>query len=246
MAELAAALKKDAEARDYAVMEHTARAAFQEKLFDTARGIYRDGEGTDHAAQHANLFPLAFGIVPAGHRASVTDFVTQRGMACSVYAAQYLLEALFANNSGKHALALITADNDRSWKHMIESGTTITWEAWGQKYKPNQDWNHAWGASTANLLPRFVLGAQPLTPGGKRAVIRTNPGNLKFAKGKTPTPLGPLLVSWTNDTNFKLSLTLAQRCKRTNRTSRLGEFERRFQRGQTCPRTSRRFTLAVA
>ena len=91
---------------------------------------------------------------------------------------------------------------------MIESGTTITWEAWGQKYKPNQDWNHAWGASTANLLPRFVLGAQPLTPGGKRAVIRTNPGNLKFAKGKTPTPLGPLLVSWTNDTNFKLSLTL--------------------------------------
>lgn len=39
-------------------------------------------------------------------------------------------------------------------------------------------------------------------------MIRPNPGNLKFAKGKTPTPLGPLLVSWTNDTNFKLSLTL--------------------------------------
>jgi len=114
MAELAAALKKDAEAHDYAVMEHTAHAAFQEKLFDTVRGIYRDGEGTDHAAQHANLFPLAFGIVPAGHRASVTDFVTQRAMACSVYAAQYLLESLFANNSGTHALALIAADNDRS------------------------------------------------------------------------------------------------------------------------------------
>ena len=43
---------------------------------------------------------------------------------------------------------------------MVESGTTITWEAWDQKYKPNQDWNHAWGAAPANLLPRFVLGAQ--------------------------------------------------------------------------------------
>ena len=22
--------------------------------------------------------------------------------------------------------------------------------------KPNQDWNHAWGAAPANLLPRFL------------------------------------------------------------------------------------------
>ncbi len=208
MAELATALKKDADAADYTAREHMGRVAFQEKLFDVARGIFRDGEGTDHASQHASLFPLAFGLVPAESRARLAEWVGRRGMACSVYAAQYLLEGLFANDAGSAAFALITAPNDRSWKHMVESGTTITWEAWDQRYKPNQDWNHAWGAAPANLLPRFVLGAQPLTPGWGRAVIHPNPGTLKFAEGKIPTPRGPLLVSWKNDGVFTLNLTL--------------------------------------
>ena len=129
-------------------------------------------------------------------------------MACSVYAAQYLLEGLFENDQAARAFALITAPNDRSWKHMVESGTTITWEAWDQRYKPNLDWTHSWGAAPANLLPRFVLGVQPLAPGWTRAVIRPNPGPLASAEGKVPTPLGPVLVGWESGDIFKLSLTL--------------------------------------
>jgi hypothetical protein len=129
-------------------------------------------------------------------------------MACSVYAAQYLLEGLFENEAGGHALALITAPGDRSWKHMLESGTTITWEAWDQKYKPNQDWNHAWGAAPANLLPRYVLGARPLAPGWKRALVRPNTGSLKSADGRIPSPKGPILVKWKNDAGFRLSIKL--------------------------------------
>jgi alpha-L-rhamnosidase len=208
MGELATALKKNNEAADYTARERVTRAAFQVTLFDPVRCIYRDGEGTDHASQHANLFPLAFSLVPPEGRASVTDYVAGRGMTCSVYAAQYLLEGLFQNNADVEALALITAPTDRSWKHMVESGTTITWEAWDQKYKPNQDWNHAWGAAPANLLPRFVLGAQPLAPGWSRALIRPCPGNLKFAEGKIPTPRGPIQISWKNEGVFILSLDL--------------------------------------
>ena len=208
MADLARALKHEADAIDYAARERSARAAFQTKLFDSARGVYRDGEGTDHASQHANLFPLAFGLVPEKERPRVTAFVVSRGMACSVYAAQYLLEALFENGAADTAHTLITAPGDRSWKHMVESGTTITWEAWGMRYKPNQDWNHAWGAAPANLLPRYVLGSRPLKPGWSRAAIRPNPGPLKNAEGKIPTPLGPILIGWENGDTFKLSLTL--------------------------------------
>jgi hypothetical protein len=208
MAELAKALGKDADAADYTSKEASTRKAFQEKLFDAAKGVYRDGEGTDHASQHASLFPLAFGLVPEEHRSGVTAWVGKRGMACSVYAAQYLLEGLFENEAGGHALALITAPGDRSWKHMLESGTTITWEAWDQKYKPNQDWNHAWGAAPANLLPRYVLGARPLAPGWKRALVRPNTGALKSADGKIPTPKGPLIMKWKNDAGFRLSIKL--------------------------------------
>jgi len=208
MAELAGALGHTADAADYAARERTARGAFQAKLYDSARGVYRDGEGTDHASQHANLFPLAFGLVPAAERERVTAFVVSRGMACSVYAAHYLMEALFTHAGAELALALITAPGDRSWKHMVESGTTITWEAWDQRYKPNQDWNHAWGAAPANLFPNYVLGVRVAAPGWSRATIRPHPGRLTAAEGKVPTPRGPILVSWQNLNTFRLTVTV--------------------------------------
>ncbi|MEY3894872.1 MAG: hypothetical protein RLZZ214_391 [Verrucomicrobiota bacterium] len=210
MSEIAAALGKDKDAAEYAAMASIARASFQRTLFDPATGAYRDGEGTDHTSQHASLFPLAFGLVPDEQVQAVVHFVQKRGMAGSVYAAQYLMEGLFANDAGAHALTLVTAPTDRSWRHMVESGTTITWEAWDQKYKPNQDWNHAWGAAPANLLPRFVLGAEPLAPGWKQARIRPHPGALSFAKGKIPTPRGPIMMHWENGRSFDMRLTLPE------------------------------------
>jgi alpha-L-rhamnosidase len=208
MADLARALHNEVDAADYSARALAARAAFQDKFFDPVRGLYRDGEGTDHASLHANLFPLAFGLVPIEDRAHVAQWLGERGMACSVYAAQYLLEGLFENDCATQAIALITASTDRSWKHMVDSGTTITWEAWDQRFKPNQDWNHAWGAAPANLLPRFVLGVQPFTPCWSRAMIRPNPGMLKYAEGKVPTPLGPIRIHIENGDIFRLSLLL--------------------------------------
>ncbi|MCO5296809.1 MAG: family 78 glycoside hydrolase catalytic domain [Fimbriimonadaceae bacterium] len=208
MADLARALQKDGDAAEFEALERKGRAAFQRVLFDGVLGLYRDGEGTDHNSLHSNLFPLAFGLVPVAERPRVARWLAGRGMACSVYAAQYLMEALFENGEDVRALALMTADGDRSWRHMVESGTTITWEAWDQRYKPNQDWNHAWGAAPANLLPRYVLGVQALTPGWGRASIRPHPGGLKHAEGKVPTPRGPVSVRWSVGTSFKLSLGL--------------------------------------
>jgi alpha-L-rhamnosidase len=120
------------------------------------------------------------------------------------------MEGLFANGADRRALELITAPTDRSWRHMVESGTTITWEAWDQKYKPNQDWNHAWGASPAYLLPRYVLGVEPLSAGWKETRICPQTGPLSFAKGKIPTPLGPITLSWENKSSFQMSLSLPE------------------------------------
>jgi hypothetical protein len=120
------------------------------------------------------------------------------------------MEGLFNNGSDKKALDLILADGDRSWKHMVNSGTTITWEAWGLKYKRNQDWNHAWGAAPANLLPRFVLGAQPAAAGWGTAMIRPCTGELEFARGTVPTPRGPIEIDWKNKSTFQLSLVLPE------------------------------------
>lgn len=210
MAELAAALGHPGEAADFAHRARVAHAAFNTLLWDPERGRYRDGPDTGHTSLHANLFPLAFGLVPETGRPGVTDWLVGRGMACSVYAAQYLLEGLFQQEAGTQALALMTADGDRSWKHMLASGTTITWEAWDQKYKPNQDWNHPWGAAPANLLPRFVLGVQASEPGWRSARIQPHPGHLTFARGKVPTPRGPIEVLWHREPRFRLTLRLPE------------------------------------
>jgi hypothetical protein len=208
MSELAEALGKQKEAAKFLEQERTASETFQKKLFDPVRGLYRDGIGTDHASLHANLFSLGFGLVPADKRLPIAQWLVSRGMVGSVYAAQYLLEGLFENGEDAAALALITAPGDRSWRHMVVSGATITWEAWDQKYKPNQDWNHAWGAAPANLLPRFVLGAQPLTAGWGRALIQPHPGTLTLVEGRMPTPRGELSVRWTQEKTFILTLTI--------------------------------------
>jgi hypothetical protein len=211
MAELARAVGEKTDADAFEAKAAASRDQFQEMLFDSRKGLYRDGEDTKHIALHANLFPLAFGLVPESSRSKMTDWLGEQGMKCSVYAAQYLMEALLENGADKEAIELMTAKNDRSWRHMVESGTTISWEAWDHKYKSNQDWNHAWGAAPANLLPRYVLGVEPLTPGWKTARVRPCPGGLEYAKGKVPTPRGGIEVEWKMVAgNFALKVSLPE------------------------------------
>ena len=207
MAELAEAVGAADDAAGYTSRCQAIRARFHTVFFDRTRGVYRDDEDVEHASQHANLFALAFGLTPAAHRTSVLEFLVQKGMACSVYAAQYLLQALFENGADQAALALMGAPGDRSWRHMIEQGATITWEAWDQRYKPNLDWNHAWGAAPANLLPRYVAGARAIAPGWRRAQIKPHPGGLTACRAKIPTPHGPLFVDWRRGLDFDLRFT---------------------------------------
>jgi alpha-L-rhamnosidase len=208
MRQLALVLGKQNDAEDFARRERTSLASFQKVLFNEKTGLYRDGMGTDHTSLHANLFPLAFGLVPEKERAHVAEWLAQQGMRCSVYAAQYLLEGLFENGQAKAAVEEMIAPGDRSWRHMVDSGTTITWEAWDQHFKPNQDWNHAWGAAPANLLPRFVLGVQVSSPGWNEAEIQPHPGGLQFASGTVPAPKGAVRVSWKMTPRFTLSAAL--------------------------------------
>ena len=94
---------------------------------------------------------------------------------------------------------------------MVEDvGTTLALEAWDNQYKPNQDWNHAWGAAPANVLPRKVLGIEPLEPGMSRVLIWPRAGKLAWAKGKIPTVKGTIAVEWerTGADGFRMEIEL--------------------------------------
>lgn len=208
MIEMGHALGRDTAVTEYTALYQRGRAAFQTTFFDPATGLCRDGLNTTHSSLHANLFAYRFGLVPEKHQSAVVAWLQTRGMDCSVYVAQYYMEALFQAGAGRRAVELMLAPGDRSWRHMVESGATISWEAWDLKYKPNQDWNHAWGAAPANLLPRFVLGAEAAAPGWSEILIRPDPSGLTHASGKIPTPRGAVLVEWRQAATFTLSVTL--------------------------------------
>jgi alpha-L-rhamnosidase len=195
MADIAEALGNTSDVTRYRAMRATAIAALNSKLSNASTGLYQDGQASTHTSLHGNAFPLAFGLVPAERQARVVAFVKSRGMACSVYGAQYLLEGLYRAGEPDLGLALLTSTSDRGWVNMIQAGSTMTLEAWDAKYKPNLDWNHAWGAAPANILPRYVLGVQPLKPGFALAAIRPQPGSLAHIEGTVATIRGPIHVA---------------------------------------------------
>ena len=197
MAFLARELGKTADAADFESKAKRVYASFNAVFFDAERGIYIDGEGSDHASLHANMFALAFDLVPAERKAKVADFVESRGMAASVYGAQYLLEALYKSGKSDYALSLMTSREQRSWFNMIRGGSTMTWEAWDPKFKPNLTWNHAWGAAPANIIARYLVGVAPLGAGYEKIAIAPQPGTLTSFDAKIPTARGPVAVKFS-------------------------------------------------
>jgi hypothetical protein len=201
MAGFAAVLNKPGEALDFEFKAAKVKRSINELLFNEDKGYYVDGVGTDHASLHANMILLAFDVVPESRKQTVVDYVKSRGMACSVYGSQYLMEALYQAGEADYALELMTATHDRSWYNMIKIGATISLEAWDMKYKSNGDWNHAWGAAPANIIPRGMWGIQPKTPGFSVVEIKPQMGALKNCSIVVPTIKGQIKAEFEKINN---------------------------------------------
>ncbi len=66
MAKIARAAGHDADAVEFERRAEVVRVRFNEVFFDRTRGVYVDGEGSDHVSIHGNLFALAFGLASEG------------------------------------------------------------------------------------------------------------------------------------------------------------------------------------
>lgn len=176
--------------------------------FNPERALFVDGEGSDHASLHANMFPAAFGLLPSGRETDVLNHIRSRGMACSVYGAQYLLEACYRLGEADYALDLMTAEHDRGWLNMLRAGSTVSLEAWDHRYKNNLDWNHAWGAAPANIVPRFLVGVRPACPGFAEVLVAPQPSRLRHVDATVPTPHGAVRVTMEPAADGRLNLRI--------------------------------------
>ena len=182
----------------FATRSQTHRAAYLSVFFDQDRGVFKDGDTTDHASLHANMFPMAFGMVPKEHVKTVAEFIKSRGMACSVYGSQYLLEALYNAGEADHAMALMTSDDKRGWLNMMRVGSSMTTEAWDEYFKPNLTWNHAWGSAPANITARKLMGIEPIEATFTRFRISPQPGSLEQASITVPCLRGAIKCDLLN------------------------------------------------
>lgn len=192
MKEFALVLGKKEDAVAYDRKAKKVYQAFQELFIDKRTGLVKDGDTTSHSSFHANFFALCFGLVPEPNKAAVMQFIVSKDMACSVYGSQFLLDALYREGMGDYGLSMLTKKDERGWYHMLEQGSGMTLEAWDLKFKPNMDWNHAWGAAPANIIAFRMMGIRPATPGFSVAHIQPQVGTLANAEIVLPTINGPI------------------------------------------------------
>jgi alpha-L-rhamnosidase len=169
------------------------KQSIYEQMF--RNGLFTDHPGSDHTSLHSAIFPLFFDL--ADDPEPLKSLILGKGMSCSVYGAHFLLETCFRHGLASHAFGLLTATGLRSWQNMLDKGATITMEAWDDSLKPNQDWNHAWGAAPANIIPRFIGGVRPLAPGFARFEVDPQPAGLEYFQLQHPTIHGSIILEFT-------------------------------------------------
>ena len=209
LALVAGVLGNTADAAKYTGLADQVRAAINTRLLPAGASAYVDGEGTAHSALHATFYPVALGVAEEDDLPALGTFLAAGGMSCSVYAAQFLLDALFAAGQADAAHGLLTAAGLSSWLHMMDDlDATITMEAWDPSIKPNTTFSHAWGTAPANVVARQILGVRVTAPGAAGLLVRPQPGPLTWMRGTVPTIRGPVLVSMDRRASFRVMVDL--------------------------------------
>lgn len=73
---------------------------------------------------------------------------------------------------------------------------------------PGTSLAHGWSSGATPALSMYVLGGRPLTPGYKTFLVEPQPGDLSWARGRVPTPRGPVAIDWTVHTNSASGFTV--------------------------------------
>ena len=106
----------------------------------------------------------------------------------------------------EHGDAIAALDSlRRTYAPVLEAGLTTTPESLREDYsflaQPMEkalltSLCHGWSAGPCFFLPHHVLGIKPLAPGFGRVKISPQLGDLAWARGTIPTPLGEIVVEW--------------------------------------------------
>ncbi|MBQ7178237.1 MAG: hypothetical protein IJS08_12545, partial [Victivallales bacterium] len=88
---------------DYGLRAERLRSKIKQ-CFRLDDGLLGDNASSRHTAVHTAIFALAFNLADGADRQKLMDFIVSRGMKCSVYVAQFLLDSCFMNGRAAYAI----------------------------------------------------------------------------------------------------------------------------------------------
>lgn len=218
MSKISGATKNTTDSTIYRLRAEMMKQAINTKLINTD-SVYIDGLSSSyvastHASQHANMMPLALGIVPDKNIPKVTALIKSKKMSVGMVTLRWLPEAIGQANEGQHLIDLYTNTSWYGWAKTVARGGSVTWESWvsdSTAYNTSESLSHPWGAVGLLAMQNYMLGIKSLKP--QNELIQIKPlffdSKLTSAKGTYPTDRGTVSVDWNySNTNYTLNVII--------------------------------------
>jgi len=206
----------DQEKQELATKAELLKKAIVQNLYSEESGILRmsDNHPRSGLCAHVNAYGLALGVKPPHENdkdnllqpnnklplafKSLEPRFDSTGL-CSPYSTAFAVEACFKQNDGLGAVDLL----HRVWGPMIDEThpnfSGGLWEAMtagGAPMHKDTSLMHAWSSSPVYLLPMYLAGIRPSTPGWKEWEARPVYARLGEVEARVNTPVGLLHIHW--------------------------------------------------
>ncbi|MEA2735675.1 MAG: alpha-L-rhamnosidase, partial [Humisphaera sp.] len=208
-AQLARDLGDERKAREWDDLAQKLADAVNAHLWSEQKGAYvdcirADGSVSPVFSQQTQVAAVISGVAE-GERAArcrqlVHDTPADFVKAGSPFFMFFLLEALVQERRYDDLIGTIRD----YWGKQIDAGATTFWEMYHEggpadgNTRLTRSHCHGWSAAPTFFLTRHVLGVQPATPGYAIVLVAPKIGNLTWARGRVPTPRGPVDCEWQN------------------------------------------------
>ncbi|MFA3840542.1 alpha-L-rhamnosidase-related protein [Streptomyces aureus] len=188
-------------------------AAMRAQLRDPGSGAWSDGltatgSRIDHAGQHAQTFPVAYGAATSAEYPELGERISALGMQQGPMTLRTLLEALRVTDRPDTVVDLLTDPRHDGPAQVLAEGGTFLWEQWTPgcetsdctgaqvSQSSSESLSHGWGGAGINGVIESVLGLTVTSPGAATVRIAPADKGLDHASGTQWTERGTVGVDW--------------------------------------------------
>lgn len=213
-AEIAEAIHKPEQARRWRKLADRMTAASRRAYWLAGAAAFGEtraaGETSSSVTASTQICALMADLFPKQHAKSAVARMLQTDGDWLPTGTPWMwsLGAKIAGDAGR--MAEVLPGIRRLWGTMLDRGATTAWEMFEGAHRaglPTRSWCHGWSAGPAWLLPAYVLGVRPTSPGWRTLRITPQLGDLAWAEAEIPMPQGIVRVRCERDRKGEIHIT---------------------------------------